>query len=154
VSLPLELLANAVLAAVPAAGFGMLFNVPFRMLGACALGGAVGRVVRLLLVKGGLALPGATLLAAAVVSFLGVWVAQRMRAHPKVVTVAAVIPMVPGRTLYSALLEIGAMERAGPTPDLVASALRNGLEATFVVAALAVGLATPGLFVFRRRPVI
>jgi uncharacterized membrane protein YjjB (DUF3815 family) len=153
-SVPLELLTNAVLAAISAVGFGMLFNVPVPLLGWCALGGAVGRGSRFLLVKGGLSLPWATLLAAAVVSFLGVWVAQRLRAHPKVVTVAAVIPMIPGTTLYSTLLKIWAMEHAGPTPDLVRAALRDGLDATFVVAAIALGLAAPGLIVFRRRPVV
>jgi uncharacterized membrane protein YjjB (DUF3815 family) len=153
-SVPLELLTHAALAAIAAAGFGMLFNVPFPMLGWCALGGAVGRGGRFLLVKGGLSLPWATLFAAAAVSFLGVWVAQRLRAHPKVVTVAAVIPMVPGTTLYSTLLSIWAMEHTGPTPELIRAALRDGLDATFVVAALALGLAAPGLIVFRRRPVV
>jgi hypothetical protein len=43
-----EILANAALAAVPAAGFGMLFNVPFAMLGWCAM--AVGVAVPGLLV--------------------------------------------------------------------------------------------------------
>jgi uncharacterized membrane protein YjjB (DUF3815 family) len=154
VSVPLELLSNAALAAIAAVGFGMLFNVPLPMLGWCALGGAVGRGGRFLLVKAGLSLPWATLLAAAVVSFLGVWVAQRLRAHPKVVTVAAVIPMVPGTKLYATLLEIWAMEHTGPTPELVRAALRDGLDATFVVAALALGLAAPGLIVYRRRPVV
>jgi uncharacterized membrane protein YjjB (DUF3815 family) len=46
------------------------------------------------------------------------------------------------------------MQRNGVTNDLLSTALSEGLTATFVVAALAVGLAVPGLFVFRRRPVI
>jgi uncharacterized membrane protein YjjB (DUF3815 family) len=153
-SVPLELLSNAALAAIAAAGFGMLFNVPFPMLGWCALGGAVGRGGRFLMVKAGLSVPWATLFAAMVVSFLGVWVAQRLRAHPKVVTVASVIPMVPGTYLYSTLLCIWAMEHSGPTPELLRAALRDGLDASFVVAALALGLAAPGLIVFRRRPVV
>jgi uncharacterized membrane protein YjjB (DUF3815 family) len=153
-SLLLELLASAALAAIAAVGFGMLFNVPLPMLGWCALGGAIGRGGRLLMVKGGLSVPWATLFAAAGVSFLGVWVARRLRAHPKVVTVASVIPMVPGTTLYSTLLSIWAMEHSGPTEELVRAALRNGLDATFVVAALALGLAAPGLIFFRRRPVV
>ncbi|MGC4000657.1 MAG: threonine/serine exporter family protein [Anaeromyxobacter sp.] len=149
-----DLLAQAALAAIPAAGFGMLFNVPFRMLGWCALLGAVGRGLRFLMVTSGLPLPWSTLMAAGAVSFLGVWAAQRLRAHPKVVTVAAVIPMVPGTALYTALLATWAIERGGLTPELASTAVRAGLDATFVVAALAVGLAAPGLFVYRRRPVV
>ncbi len=149
-----RLLENMALAAVPAVGFGMAFNVPARILGWCALGGALGRGLRFLLVQGGMAMPWATLVAAAAVSFLGVWAAQRLRAHPKVFTVAAVIPMIPGGHLFTALLAVSQMELSGPTPDLISRALAAGIEAGFIVAALAVGLAVPGLFVYRRRPVI
>ena len=37
---------------------------------------------------------------------------------------------------------------------LLSTALSEGLNVTFIVAALAVGLAVPGLFVYRRRPVV
>jgi uncharacterized membrane protein YjjB (DUF3815 family) len=150
----LELLQTALLAAVPAVGFGMAFHVPARILGWCAVGGALGRTLRLLLVEAGMPIAWATFLAAAAVSWLGVWAAQRLRAHPKVFTVAAVIPMVPGVPLYKTLLALSQMQRNGVTNDLLSTALSEGLTATFVVAALAVGLAVPGLFVFRRRPVI
>jgi uncharacterized membrane protein YjjB (DUF3815 family) len=154
VRLLLELLQTALLAAVPAVGFGMAFHVPARILGWCAVGGALGRTLRLLLAEAGMPVAWATFLAAAAVSWLGVWAAQRLRAHPKVFTVAAVIPMVPGVALYKTLLALSQMQRNGVTNDLLSTALSEGLTATFVVAALAVGLAVPGLFVFRRRPVI
>ena len=153
-SLLLEVLRNAVLAAIPAVGFGMAFNVPVRILGWCALCGALGRALRLLLVTAGLPVAWATLLAAAAVSWLGVWVAQRLRAHPKVFTVAAVIPMVPGVPIYTAILALSEIQRGGLTYELLATAVTAALDAAFIVAALAVGLATPGLFVFRRRPVV
>jgi len=154
VNLLLDLLRNAVLAAIPAVGFGMAFNVPVRILGWCALGGALGRALRLLLVTAGLPVAWATLLAAAAVSWLGVWAAQRLRAHPKVFTVAAMIPMVPGVPIYTAILALSEIQRGGLTYELLATAVTAALNAAFIVAALAVGLATPGLFVFRRRPVV
>jgi len=154
VSTLLGFLHTAALAAVPAVGFGMAFNVPFRVLGWCALGGALGRGLRFLLIEAGLPAAWATLVAAAAVSWLGVWAAQRLRAHPKVFTVAAVIPMVPGVAMYQTLLALWQMERSGVTNELLTTALEQGLEATFIVAALAVGLAVPGLFVYRRRPVV
>jgi uncharacterized membrane protein YjjB (DUF3815 family) len=40
------------------------------------------------------------------------------------------------------------------TYELLATALTSVLDASFIVAALAVGLAAPGLFVYRRRPVV
>jgi uncharacterized membrane protein YjjB (DUF3815 family) len=149
-----ELLWNLGLAAVPAVGFGMAFNVPVRILGWCALGGALGRGLRFLLVEAGLPVPWSTLLAAAAVSWLGVWAAQRLRAHPKVFTVAAVIPMVPGVPLYTALIAISQIQRYGLTDERLSTAITSGLNAAFIVAALAVGLAVPGLFVYRRRPVV
>ncbi len=150
----LGLLENLLFAAIPAVGFGMLFNVPARILGWCALGGALGRGLRYLLVEAGLPVPWATLIAAAAVSWLGVWAAQRLKAHPKVFTVASVIPMVPGVPMYTTLLALSQIQREGITNERLATALTSGLNASFIVAALAVGLAVPGLFVFRRRPVV
>jgi uncharacterized membrane protein YjjB (DUF3815 family) len=149
-----ELLRNALLAAIPAVGFGMSFNVPARILGWCALGGALGRSLRYLLVTAGLSVPWATLLAASAVSWVGVWAAQRLHAHPKVFTVAAVIPMIPGVTIFTALVALSQIERRGLSNELLSTAITSGLDATFIVAALAVGLAVPGLFVFRRKPVV
>ncbi len=150
-----QLLEAALLAPVAAVGFGMAFNVPARILGWCAVGGAVGRSLRVLLVQAaGMPAAWATFLAAAAVSWLGVWAAQRMRAHPKVFTVAAIIPMVPGVSMYRTLLALSQMQRNGVTNDLLSTALSEGLNVTFIVAALAVGLAVPGLFVYRRRPVV
>jgi len=154
VRLLLELLQTAVLAAVPAVGFGMAFNVPARILCWCALGGALGRTLRLGLVEAGMPIAWGTLLGAAAVSWLGVWAAQRLRAHPKVFTVAAVIPMIPGVPMYKTLLALSQMQRNGVTNELLSTALSEGLTVTFIVAALAVGLAAPGLFVYRRRPVV
>ena len=150
----LGLLENMVLAAIPAVGFGLVFNVPRHALIYCALGGAIGRGGRFLLM-GTLDMPlaWATLLAAAAVSLLGVYVAQRMRAHPKVFTVAAMIPMIPGVPIFKALIAVAQMQEKGTTDELLATALQSGLTAGFVVAALAIGLAVPGLLFYRRRPV-
>ena len=151
----LGLLENMVLAAVPAVGFGLVFNVPRHALLYCALGGALGRGGRFLLMSTlDVPLAWATLLAAATVSLIGVYVAQRMRAHPKVFTVAAMIPMIPGVPIFKALIAVATMQEKGATDELMATALQSGLTAAFVVAALAIGLAVPGLLFYRRRPVV
>ncbi|MBP6307483.1 MAG: threonine/serine exporter family protein [Opitutaceae bacterium] len=151
----LGLLENMVLAAIPAVGFGLVFNVPRHALLYCALGGALGRGGRFLLMSTlDMPLAWATLLAAATVSLIGVYVAQRMRAHPKVFTVAAMIPMIPGVPIFKALIAVATMQEKGATDELMATALQSGLTAGFVVAALAIGLAVPGLLFYRRRPVV
>ncbi|HLP09929.1 MAG TPA: threonine/serine exporter family protein [Opitutaceae bacterium] len=151
----LDLLQQMALASVPAVGFGMVFHVPVRVLGYCAAGGALGRGLRFLLVEGAhLPIEWSTLLAAATVSLLGVLVAQRLRAHPKVFTVAAMIPMIPGVPLFKTLIALAQIQQKGPTDELLSTALASGLQAFFIVAALAVGLAMPGLLFYRRRPVV
>jgi uncharacterized membrane protein YjjB (DUF3815 family) len=149
-----DTLQDLVLAAVPAIGFGMLFNVPTTILAHCAVLGAMGHGLRFLLGRAGVPIEIATLLAASVISFTGVWWAQRLRAHPKVFTVAAVIPMIPGVPLFTALITIQQIYQKGANQELLARAIESGLRASVIVAALAVGLAMPGLLYYRRRPVV
>ena len=151
----IDLVQDMLLAAVPAVGFGMLFNVPPGVLIYCAIGGAIGHGSRFALLQvAGMPLEWATLLAASLVSFLGVYAAQRLRAHPKVFTVASMIPMVPGVAAYTAVLAIVQMNQKGFTDDLFRTALQSGLRTFFVVGALSVGLAAPGLLLYRRRPIV
>ena len=150
----LALLEDMMLAAIPALGFGMLFNVPRSLLVYCAAGGALGHGTRFLLLHGGTPIEWATLLSAALVSFVGVMVAQRVRAHPKVFTVASMIPMVPGVKAYTAMLAIVQIDQKGYTEELFRTALQNALSTFFIIGALAVGLAMPGLLLYRWRPVV
>ena len=143
------------LAAVPAVGFAMIFNVPKEALKYCAVAGAIGHALRFSLYKiGPLPIEWATLIAACVVSMIGVYWAQKWRAHPKVFTVAAIIPMIPGVNSFTALLAMVDLERKGFSQELLKTAIDNGLRAFFIVAALAVGLAMPGLLFYRRKPVV
>jgi uncharacterized membrane protein YjjB (DUF3815 family) len=150
----IELLQDMMLAAVPAVGFGMLFNVPGRVLWHCGVLGAVGHGLRFLLLRVGLPIELATFIAASVVSFEGVWEAQLLRAHPKVFTVAAVIPMIPGVPLFTTLITIQQIQAHGATDALLTQAINSGLRAFFIIGALAIGLAMPGLLFYRRRPVV
>lgn len=150
----IKLIEEMLLAAVPAVGFGLLFNVPVSALGYCAAGGAVGRGLRYSLAAFGMPLELATFIAAATVSLIGVYVAQRMKAHPKVFTVAAMIPMIPGVPFFTALIAVVEIQRRGFTQELYSTAVTAGLKAAFLVAALAVGLAVPGLLFYRRKPVV
>ncbi len=150
----LTLIQDMVLAAIPAVGFALVFNVPPKALVYCAAGGAIAHGSRMLLLEAGIPIEWATLLAASLVSFLGVYYAQKLRAHPKVFTVAAMIPMIHGVPLFTTLLAIVEIQQKGYTPALFSTALSSGLKAGFIVAALAVGLAMPGLLYYRRRPIV
>jgi len=141
-----HLLQNMAMAALPAVGFALVFNVPVSALGYCAAGGAIGRGLRFLLMTEQMPI--------GMVSLLGVYFAQKLKAHPKVFTVAAMIPMIPGIPFFTALIAVVEIQQQGFTQELLATVVTSGLRATFIVAALAVGLAVPGLFFYRRRPVV
>jgi uncharacterized membrane protein YjjB (DUF3815 family) len=149
-----SLLSAMALAAVPAVGFALVFHVPARVLGYCAAGGAFAYGLRFLLLAGDVPIVWATLLAAMALSLIGVQLAQRLRAHPKVFTVAAMIPMVPGVPFFTALLALVEINRSGVTDELLHTAISSGLKTTFIVSAIALGLALPGLLFYRRRPVV
>ena len=146
---------DAFFAAIPAVGFAMIFNVPVGALKYCAVCAALGHTTRLALHQfAGMPIEWATLLAATGVSLIGIYWAQKWRAHPKVFTVAAVIPMIPGLHAFTALLALIEIDRTGFTPELLATMINQGLKALFITTALAVGLAMPGLLFYRRRPVV
>ena len=64
------------------------------------------------------------------------------------------IPMIPGVPIYTALIALIEIQRQGLTNELLSTALSSALLSVFIVAALAIGLALPGLLFYRRRPVV
>ncbi|WP_434357100.1 threonine/serine exporter family protein [Parasalinivibrio latis] len=153
-SLLLALLNDMFFAAIPAVGFALVFNVPKRALKYCAIGGALGHGLRFLMLHYGVSIEWATLVAATAVGMVGVYWSKRFVAHPKVFTVAALIPMVPGVFAYKAMIALVEINHRGYTPELLGAMVDNFLKALFIIAALAIGLAMPGLLFYRRRPVI
>jgi uncharacterized membrane protein YjjB (DUF3815 family) len=149
-----DLLVDMAVAAGPAIGFGMVGHVPVRFLKYCAAGGAVGHGLRFTLLYCGIPIEWATLVAALVVSTLGIHLSQWLRVHPKAFTVASMIPMVPGVSFFTALLAFMQIHQKGYSPELMATAVSSGLKAFLIIAALAVGLALPGLLFYRGKPVV
>lgn len=152
--LALGLLNDMFFAAIPAVGFAMVFNVPQKALKYCAIGGAIGHGCRYLMMHFGLPIEWATFFAATLVGLIGVHWSHRFLAHPKVFTVAALIPMVPGVFAYKAMIAMVEINHLGYSPELIATCMENFLKAMFIIAGLAVGLAVPGLLFYRRRPIV
>lgn len=153
-SLLIALLHDMFFAAIPAVGFGLVFNVPVKALKYCAILGALGHGSRFLLMHYGVSIEWASLFGAAVVGMIGVYWSQRLLAHPKVFTVAAIIPMVPGVFAFKAMIALVEINSLGFSEALWATLMNNGIKALFVIAALAIGLAMPGLLFYRRKPVV
>ncbi|SHO55623.1 hypothetical protein VQ7734_01360 [Vibrio quintilis] len=148
------LLNDMFFAAIPAVGFALVFNVPAPALKYCALGGAIGHGCRFLLMHFGMPIEWGTFFAATLVGTIGVHWSHRFLAHPKVFTVAALIPMVPGVFTYRAMIAMVEINHVGFSPELFSMLMENFLKAMFIIAGLAVGLAVPGLLFYRRKPVV
>ncbi|KXF80293.1 threonine/serine exporter family protein [Enterovibrio coralii] len=149
-----ELLHDMLFAAIPAVGFGLVFNVPAKALKYCALGGALGHGSRFLMMHFGVLIEWASLGGATLVGMIGVYWSQRLLAHPKVFTVAAIIPMVPGVYAFKAMIALVEINSLGYSDALWTMLINNAISALFIIAALAIGLAMPGLLFYRRRPVV
>lgn len=152
-SLP-NILLGGLYAAIPAAGFAVAFNVPARHLKFCAAGGAIAYLTKTALMYLGMQITWATFIAATAVSFYGVVWAKRHLAHPKVITVASIIPMIPGVYAYKTMIAIVELANGGYTEIMMRSAVDNGLKTVFILGAIAFGLAMPGLLIYRNRPVV
>lgn len=92
----LALAQDMILAAIPAVGFAMVFNVPVRALRWCALLGAIGHGSRMILMTSGLNIEWSTFMASMLVGTIGIQWSRWYLAHPKVFTVAFRYPYVPG----------------------------------------------------------
>ncbi|WP_108652201.1 threonine/serine exporter family protein [Dongshaea marina] len=148
------LLQDAFFAAIPAIGFGMLFNVPPRALHYCAIGGALGHSLRTLLMHFGLSIEMGTFIAAVMIGFLGVHWSRKFLAPRPVFTVPSIIPMVPGVFAFKAMISLVALNTDGFTQELFHVAIQNSLKAFFILAALSYGLTLPSLLLYRDKPIV
>ncbi|MGL4726537.1 MAG: threonine/serine exporter [Scandinavium sp.] len=148
----LALIQDAVLSAIPAVGFAMVFNVPQRALPWCALLGAIGHSSRMAMMMAGMNIEWATFIASLLVGSIGIQWSRWYLAHPKIFTVAAVIPMFPGISAYTAMISAVKISHLGYSEALMVTLLENFLKATSIVGALSVGLSIPGLWLYRKRP--
>ncbi|HGM5491862.1 TPA: threonine/serine exporter [Serratia fonticola] len=151
-SLLWALIQDMLLAAVPALGFAMVFNVPVRALRYCALLGALGHGSRMLLMHFGMNIEWGSFLAAILIGVIGIYWSRWLLAHPKVFTVAAVIPMFPGISAYTAMISVVEISHLGYSEALMSVMISNFLKACFIVGALSIGLSVPGLWLYRKRP--
>ena len=93
-----------------------------------------------------------TFIASILIGSIGIYWSRRFLAHPKVFTVAAVIPMFPGVYAYKAMIAMVEISHLGYSSQLFETMITNFLRASFIVGALSIGLSLPALWLYRRRP--
>ncbi|NJL92771.1 MAG: threonine/serine exporter [Anaerolineae bacterium] len=147
-------LEDAFWSAVAAVGFAVLFNVPPRLVWACALTGAVGHMLRTGITESGGHIVLGTLIGATVMGFLGTLLGRWLHAPPPLFNVTGAIPMVPGVFAYSTM--IGLIELAGDaaSAEVLVDTARNGIQTALILAALAGGITAPRLLLQREKPVV
>ena len=113
-------------------GFALMFNSRWRVALAAAGIGMIANVIRLEMIDAGVVVQAAACAAGLIVGILANLVAPRMKAPRITLSVPAVVIMVPGAAAYRAVYFLN----DGQTVD----ALAYGVQAAFVVIALAIGM--------------
>lgn len=137
---------------IGAIGFAILFNVPRRTILTIFLLGAFGGTLKFVVIaaEGGIIL--GSFFGAVLVGFASIFAAHQKHTPPFVLSIPAVIPMVPGAFAYRAMLGvIHLTEKVDQNTfqRLLEETVDNGLKAFFVLAALSLGVSAP-MLIFRR----
>lgn len=149
------LLLNSLWAAIPAVGFGMIFNVPRSALPLCAVGGAFTYGFREGLMHNHLSIELSTFIAATAIGIIGVFWSRRYAMPRPVYTVPSIIPIIPGTYAYEMMISLVTMNSDGVTDTLLSSFIQNGLHAVSILFAIAFGLVLPSMYYTKRqKPII
>lgn len=133
---------DIVFSATAAAGFSMLFNVPFRAVGYCVLCGVASHSLRTALAHLGLDLASGSLIGAAVAGVIAVLAARAHHVPPVTFAFPGTVAMIPGSFGFRAgigALHIMAQGAAAP-PTLVAGTLSLAIATAIMTAAIGIGL--------------
>lgn len=135
----LQLLQQGFWAFLATAGFGVLFNVPTRMLAVCGFTGAMGHMWRRALLANDVHPVVATFIDALVVGLLGYSQARFFHVPRLIFTVTGIIPMVPGVPAFETVVYF--------LRDDIPTGLENAVLAGLLVGAISAGLVTARLIV-------
>jgi len=143
----LLLLHHTVCGGLAAAGFGVLFNIGFRVLPWCAASGALALAVRTVALGWGWSLEAASFAAALTVGAAVNLLQSPIGVSRNAMAVVGCIPMIPGASAANAILGLFAVTTQHPTAatETLVTAVGNALRVTFTIGALGTGLAIPTL---------
>jgi len=137
------------LAAIPAIGFGMLFNVPKNSLLFCGFGGIITYSTQKILIYSNLPIELATFIASLSVAILTEIYIRKNFMPRSVYTVAAIIPLIPANYAFTAMISLVDMNSHGVELNLIFSFLDNSMKALSILGAISFGLALPSLYFTR-----
>jgi len=127
-----EIALRALASAGGVLGFALMFNTPWKMALTAAGIGMVGNVARLEMVDRGVVVQAATTLSCVIIGVLAAWAAPRIASPNITLSVPAVLIMVPGVAAYRTVVSFN--------DGKIIDALTNGVQGSFVVVSIVVGL--------------
>jgi len=145
---------DAVFAGIAAFGFALLFNVPRQALLACVLFAASAHAVRTLLLHINVPIEWASFIAATLLGLATVPWSRKVLIPRPVVTVAAIIPMIPGVYAYKTMTGLMTLHHQGYSVTLLQQVVENGLLTIFILIGLSFGLAIAPVLVYRNKPIV
>lgn len=135
-------MAQALAAAMAAFGFSVMFNVPKRYIIAACLGAILTVDTRdILMVKFNMGMASASFFGAAVLSIFYFSASRFFHAPVFVVTIPAIIPLIPGVLLYRFLFAIIDISHA--SMDELLTAFQTGVEAMLILLGISLGATLP-----------
>jgi uncharacterized membrane protein YjjB (DUF3815 family) len=135
----LELLKHGFWGFIATAGFGVLFNVPTRLLIICGFTGAMGHMWRRSLIAYGVHPAIAAFFGALIVGMLGYSQARMFHMPRAIFTVTGIISMVPGTAAFETIVYF--------LNDDIDGGVRSGVQTGLIVGAIASGLVAARLLV-------
>lgn len=151
----LDILSDALFAAVAAIGFGAISDPPMRAFPRIALLAAVGHSLRFCLMNyAGLDIATGSLCAAIVIGLGSLWLGRGVRCPMTVLYIPALLPMVPGiyayKTVFSLIMFMQSLNDPGQGLQYMQQFFLNATVSFSVIIMLAAGATLP-IFVFNRR---
>jgi uncharacterized membrane protein YjjB (DUF3815 family) len=145
---------DALFAGIAAMGFALLFNVPRQALKACFVFAAISHAARTLLLYWHVPIEWASFIAATLLGLVTVPWSRKVLIPRPVVTVAAVIPMIPGVYAYKTMTGLMLLHHQGYSALLLQQVVENGLLTIFILTGLSFGLAIAPVLVYRNKPIV
>lgn len=151
----LDILSDAVFAAIAGIGFGSISNPPRRAFLYIGLLAAVGHASRFCLMNyAGVEIATASLLAGFIIGMGSLWLGKRVYSPMTVLYVPALLPMIPGRFAYnmvfSLIMFLHSMDNPVARVKYMDMFFSNSILTVMVISLLAVGATFP-MFLFPKR---
>lgn len=142
-----KLLSVFIFGIIAAGAFAILFNVPKRVLLITAIGGGLGLIVRNIIVFNTPSLAFGSFIGAIVI---GIWAAHWSHKYDTpghVISIPAIIPMVPGVLAYRTLMGLWHFVYVEPQEQAqkLAETFSYGLQTFLILLGISLGIAIPNV---------